>query len=204
MSPVPDLPAGPGLFVCIVGPSGAGKDTLLSQARAKLAADPRFVFAKRTVTRQADPSAEDHDSVSPARFRTLADRGDFCLTWHAHGLDYGIPSKFHALTSKGKCVIANVSRSVLQETETRFARALVINVTANPSILAGRLVRRGRETTETVEKRLARAVEIPHTGLPLWTLDNSGSLNDAIRLFVNMLRQAALPPNERTRLDTVS
>src|SRR3569833_150302 len=45
----------------VVGPSGAGKDTLIGGAREALAGDDRFVFVRRIVTR-AGNSAEDHDS----------------------------------------------------------------------------------------------------------------------------------------------
>jgi ribose 1,5-bisphosphokinase PhnN len=51
---------GPGKLVLVVGPSGAGKDTLLSLARAACADDPTIVFVQRLVTRE-DSSAEDNE-----------------------------------------------------------------------------------------------------------------------------------------------
>ena len=46
---------GPGTLVVVVGPSGAGKDTLIGLARALCANDARVVFPRRIVTRS--PSA---------------------------------------------------------------------------------------------------------------------------------------------------
>ena len=41
---------GPGKMVLVVGPSGAGKDTLLNALKERLAEDPRFRFATRQIT----------------------------------------------------------------------------------------------------------------------------------------------------------
>ena len=61
-----------GVLVLVVGPSGAGKDTLMDAARAGLAADPRYRFARRLITRPAMAGAEDHDSCDEAGFRADA------------------------------------------------------------------------------------------------------------------------------------
>src|SRR6266699_2369727 len=54
-----DEPVGPGALVLVVGPSGAGKDTLIAMARASCADDAATVFPRRIVTR-ARSDAEDH------------------------------------------------------------------------------------------------------------------------------------------------
>ena len=51
---------GPGRLVLVVGPSGAGKDTLIAGARVKCLNNPTIVFPRRVVTRAASV-AEDND-----------------------------------------------------------------------------------------------------------------------------------------------
>jgi len=43
------------MLVLVVGPSGAGKDSLLKAAREEFRGDPRIGFARRVITRPADP-----------------------------------------------------------------------------------------------------------------------------------------------------
>ena len=71
--------AAPGTLFLIVGPSGAGKDTLLDGAREALAGDQRYHFARRTITRPADAGGEAHTEVTSAEFTRLKDAGTFGL-----------------------------------------------------------------------------------------------------------------------------
>ena len=78
----------PGVLVLIVGPSGVGKDTLITGARQALDGDKRFSFVRRLVTRPTDVDLEDHISIDPVEFALGKASGRFALCWDAHGLNY--------------------------------------------------------------------------------------------------------------------
>ena len=104
---------GPGRLVLVVGPSGAGKDTLIDAcARGPAATIAMSCFRAASITRPSS-AAEDHDTVSERRsIRPLA-AGAFALWWPAHGLKYGIPRSIDADIRAGRTVVCNVSRTVV-------------------------------------------------------------------------------------------
>ena len=67
------------MLVAVVGPSGAGKDTLMDGARVRLAGDPRFLFVQRSITRPASAGGEDHLPLTREDFATARDAGAFAL-----------------------------------------------------------------------------------------------------------------------------
>lgn len=104
-----------GHLVLVVGPSGAGKDSVLRGAMSELAGDRHFVFPRRFVTRFADAGAEDHLTLSEDDFCTAQKSGAFALTWQAHGNSYGIGRSIDADLEAGCIVAVNCSRGVLAE-----------------------------------------------------------------------------------------
>jgi phosphonate metabolism protein PhnN/1,5-bisphosphokinase (PRPP-forming) len=144
------------MLVLVVGPSGAGKDTLLDLAQRVLAGDARFRFVRRVITRPADAGGEEHEPVSEAEFALR----EFALSWQAHGLRYGIPADVAGDVARGVVVVANVSRAVVAEAATRFP-VRVIEITAPADVLATRLTARGRETAGDIAARLSRVVPLP-------------------------------------------
>lgn len=144
-----------GGFVLVVGPSGAGKDTLLRLARAAIP-DPRLRFARRVVTR-AETAAEAHDSLDEAGFLAAAADGAFCLDWQAHGLRYGIPARYADAARGGAVVVANVSRGVVAAARQALPGVTAVEITAPAAVLAARLAQRGRE--EDHAARLARRAD---------------------------------------------
>jgi ribose 1,5-bisphosphokinase len=178
------------MLVLVVGPSGAGKDTLLGIARTALAHNPKIRFVRRVITRPADPGGEDHEPVSESAFAARS----FALQWQAHGLHYGIPADITEDFAQGRTVVANVSRGVIAQAAECYP-ASVIEVTAPPHILAQRLAARGRETEDDVSKRLSRSVSVP-TQIPVERIVNDKTLAEAADKFINALIRAteSVPP----------
>jgi ribose 1,5-bisphosphokinase len=167
------------MLVLVVGPSGAGKDSLLKAAREAFRDDARVHFARRVITRPPDPGGEDHEAITPEDF----DAREFALSWSAHGLRYGIP----ATALDAPVVVANVSRGVIAEAALRH-RVRVIEVTAPPGVLAARLAGRGRETAEDIARRLLRTATLPD-GVEVETVWNDGTLAQGVRRFLAVLRR---------------
>jgi ribose 1,5-bisphosphokinase len=177
------------MLVLVVGPSGAGKDSLLDGARAALAADPRFRFVRRVITRPASAGGEAHEEATDAEFQARRAAGGFALDWQAHGLRYGIPSDIVADLAAGRVVVANVSRGVIETARARFPTRVIV-VTAPADILAARLAARGREGASAITERLARDVAMP-TGPDVETVMNDRSLQAGIAAFLAVLNRAA-------------
>lgn len=178
----PTQPLAP--LILVVGPSGAGKDTLIEGARRALAGDGSLSFARRVVTRDAQAGAEDHDVLSPEDFAEAERTGAFLLSWRAHGLGYGIPAGVQAQRRAGVAVVANVSRTVVADARRRQAPVRVVVVTAPPELLAARLAGRGRESAADILARLRRAEEFLPAGPDVLTVVNDASPEDGIRAFV--------------------
>jgi thymidine phosphorylase len=177
----------PGTLFLVVGPSGAGKDTLLDGARRALGGDERYVFARRVITRPADAGGEEHEAVSTDESAKRRARGDFMAWWNAHDLDYGLARGLLDELAAGRHVVANVSRGAIGDIAGRAANVRVIEVTAPPEILAARLENRGREEARGVARRLARkGADVP-PGIPVATVMNDGTPEEGIDKFVAAL-----------------
>ena len=178
-----------GALVAVVGPSGAGKDTLMIRAAAHPALDPGIGFARRVVTRQALVASEDHDSLDEAGFARAEAAGAFALVWAAHGLRYGLPVAVRREILAGRTVVANLSRRSLAEAAAAFGRLHVVEVTADPAVLLARLSARGREPEATIRDRLARqiATAVPPEAAGHLRVDNSGDVAAATDRLVDYL-----------------
>jgi phosphonate metabolism protein PhnN/1,5-bisphosphokinase (PRPP-forming) len=177
-----------GALVLVVGPSGAGKDTLMDAARAALAGEAGVSFVRRLITRPAMAGAEDHDSCGEADFAAAEARGEMALSWRAHGLSYGIPAAELAGIAAGEVVIANISRGSIAEAERLTQRVVVVNITAPDAVLAKRLAARGRESEADIAARLAREAPLRTERAELVSIQNDRTVAEAAAEFVALLR----------------
>lgn len=179
-----------GRIFAVVGPSGAGKDTLIAAAHA---ARPGLHVVRRVITRPEEAGGEPFEGVTPDEFAARAARGEFCLAWQAHGLSYGIPASALDAISQGRDLVFNGSRAMLAEAWEVFPNLTVILVTAPIHVLADRLAARGRETAPEIAARLTRArYEVP-PGIPVRVVENGGALADAVAAFLTTLEHDAAP-----------
>ncbi len=148
---------GPGALIMVVGPSGAGKDTLIYGYKEQCKSDESIMFARRLITRPADAGSEPHEAICHEEMARLIDQGRVALSWPAHGLTYALPECVDHHISKGGIAIANGSRKALADAIGKYEKLLVVHITAPIHVLAQRLSVRGRETAEDIEQRLRRA-----------------------------------------------
>jgi ribose 1,5-bisphosphokinase len=177
---------GPGRLVLVVGPSGAGKDTLLRLAQAACTDDQNVVFPRRVVTRESS-AAEDNIAMSPDEFRRGIDHGDFAVHWDAHGHSYALPLDINDDIRAGRAVVVNVSRTVIAALRQAYANVVVVAITAPPDVLAQRLAARARHSDGNIADRLSRSVEDVSAQADV-TILNAGSADYHGRQLVRVIR----------------
>ncbi|MBR0733608.1 phosphonate metabolism protein/1,5-bisphosphokinase (PRPP-forming) PhnN [Bradyrhizobium japonicum] len=177
---------GPGRLVLVVGPSGAGKDTLLRLAQAACVDDRDIVFPRRVVTRESSET-EDNMAMSQDEFRRAREHGDFAVHWEAHGHSYALPLEINDDILAGRAVVANVSRTVIGALRQAYANVVVVAITAPPDVLAQRLAARARHSDGNIADRLARSVDDASANADV-TILNAGSADYHSRQLVRVIR----------------
>ena len=169
-----------GRLVYVVGPSGAGKDSVLEYARTHLPANAGIIFARRFITREPGSAGEQHIPLSVSAFERVLANGHFALHWDANGLRYGIGREISTWMNLGFHVVVNGSREHLQTALEDFPDALIVCITAPVEIIRSRLSQRARESDSDIEKRIQRATSLTlPTGQTVTTIINDGALETA-------------------------
>ena len=178
-------PIGPGRLVLIVGPSGAGKDTLIDIARRNLADDAGVRFPRRVVTRPSS-QFEDNLAMTPAEFDAALKESAFVLHWQAHGHAYGVPRQIDDEIRGGNTVVVNVSRTIIADARRRYRNVTVVSITAPADILAARLAARGRASDGSIGERVQRAA-LRDTAAPDVVISNVGAADDHARELAEII-----------------
>lgn len=186
-------------LVYVMGPSGAGKDSVLGQARTLLSIDLPVVFAHRYITRPADAGGENHVALSQAEFALRRAHGLFAYHWHAHGNDYGIGAEVEAWRKAGLIVVVSGSREHFQKKDGIDKDTLPVLITAPAERLQERLDSRGREDNTEKAERLRRGLGYEINGARVVTIVNDGALDEAAEAFVRLLATLRRSPAARRR-----
>ena len=173
-----------GALVLVVGPSGSGKDTLIGLSKTALADDTTYLFPRRVITRMAMPDAEDHDTMDGETFERAEAEGMFALSWGAHGLRYGITTASLSGVQNGARAVINVSRGVIPLAVT------VLSIVCDPTLLAERIAKRGRESADDIAERLKREAPIVVGTARVVEIRNETSLDEAGAAMLAAIRNA--------------
>ncbi|MEI7285293.1 ribose 1,5-bisphosphokinase [Pectobacterium carotovorum] len=174
-------------LIYLIGPSGAGKDSLLRAIRQL--ALPRLLVAHRYITRPAEIQGENHIALTPEEFAIRQQLGLFALHWQAHQCHYGIGIEIDDWLQRGNDVIVNGSRAYLTQARERYGNTLFpICLTVSASVLRERLRARGRESEQQIATRLRRAEEEQRRlQSDCVLLNNDGDLQRTLSTFQSLL-----------------
>jgi ribose 1,5-bisphosphokinase len=179
----------PGRLVYVMGPSGAGKDSVIGFARS--AGNPaKMAFAHRYITRPARQDAENHIALSEAEFDIRHQAGWFALSWHSHGLRYGIGCEIDLWLDSGCTVVVNGSRAYLAEAAGRYPDLLPVLITASLEIRLARLEARNRESGGDIQARIDRQIEIGPLSDRIVRIENDHALAVAGTAFLRLLEDS--------------
>lgn len=176
-----------GTLIYVIGPSGSGKDSIMRYAREHCPGS-EAAFAHRYITRPADAGGENHVFLQPDEYRARLERGLFALHWDSHGLRYGVGLEINDWMEAGLNVVVNGSRAYLDEAARLYPDMRPVLVSVETDILRQRLLFRGRESGDEIERRLDRAGAYAVSHARLTRIDNSGELSAAGNQLLDLVR----------------
>jgi len=148
-----------GLIVVLSGPSGAGKGTLLKAACQKNSNIRLSVSATTRKPRENEIDGVNYFFKTVEEFRQMIRDGDLVEWVQYCGNYYGTPARhIEELTAKGYDVILEIEVEGALNIKGRYPDCVSVFVIP-PSLeeLERRIVGRGTETAEAIQKRLKRA-----------------------------------------------
>jgi guanylate kinase len=150
-----------GCLYTIVAPSGAGKSSMVA---ALLQADPTIRLSISTTTRPPRPgeiSGREYHFVTRERFQTLITAGEFLEHAEVYGNLYGTSKRWiEATRAASEDVLLEIDWQGARQVKRIFPDMTFIYILP-PSIevLRERLIKRGKDSPEVIERRLAAARE---------------------------------------------
>jgi guanylate kinase len=150
-----------GCLYTIVAPSGAGKSSMVA---AVLAQDPSIRLSVSYTTRPPRPgevSGREYHFVSRERFTQLIGEGEFLEHAEVYGNLYGTSKRWiEATRGAGEDVLLEIDWQGARQVKRIFPDMTFIYILP-PSIdvLRERLVKRGKDAPDVIERRLAAARE---------------------------------------------
>jgi guanylate kinase len=182
-----------GILFVVSAPSGAGKTTLVERIRR----NPNLFYSVSCTTRApraGEIDGQDYQFLSDADFRERIEKGDFLEHAHVHRDHYGTLREPVVTNLKsGKDVLIDVDTqgaAVIRNCGDPVIRDALADVFIMPpdlDELRKRLLKRGTETAEQIDSRLATAArEMEHWRDYRYTII-SGSVREDLQRFQQIM-----------------
>jgi len=177
----------PGILVLVVGNSGSGKDSIISEVVKRFPSNLKEIhLTQRYITRPSSKT-EDNIAITPKIFKEMSLQKKFALEWHIYDLDYGVPIDIDDWLKKGHPVIVNVSRTIVKKARSIYRNILVVFIKVPFEITFRRIKERARESGKLLQERIQRAKDNQTFPDADFIVDNSGELEIAIDQFLTYL-----------------
>lgn len=189
-----------GLLFVISGPSGSGKDTVLSEV-FKVFPDLNFSISVITrPMREGETADGKYRFISRSEFEKMIENGELLEHNEFVGNYYGTPRKYvEDCLNAGKDVMIEVDVNGAEQIREKMPEAISIFV-CPPSfeVLKKRLTARGTDGSKTVEKRLAASIgEIKRAKEYDYIVVND-DLSEAVDNTVSIIKSAKLKSERNT------
>lgn len=186
------MTAAKGHLFIISGPSGVGKSTILS---AILKKRPRLRYSVSYTTRSPrgdEKNGIDYHFISEVAFRQKIEAGELAEWAEVHGRLYGTSAKYVEETlSSGHDILLDIDVQGAKRLLAKYPEAVSVFI-ASPDIeeLRRRLIKRGTDSPEAMERRLREAdVEMAQAHLYDHILVNN-DLNQSVSGLEAILQKA--------------
>jgi len=150
-----------GLLFVISAPSGAGKTTLCKRLLDQFEDMKMSVSYTTRPPREGEVNDVDYTFVSERKFMGMIKRGEFAEWAVVHGYMYGTSLKrLRKLSREGYDIILDIDVRGAMQIKKNYENAIYIFILP-PSIseLRKRLISRGTDTDDVIEKRIKNAKE---------------------------------------------
>jgi len=150
---------GAGLVFILSAPSGAGKTTLIRKVMAEVSGLRFSVSFTTRPPRSGEEEGKDYHFVSPSFFMEMVRKGEFLEWAEVLGNYYGtrLPD-LDKLSAEGKDLILDIDIQGTRRVLSQMNHAIAVFILPpSPEALRERLVGRGLDSPEVIERRLANA-----------------------------------------------
>jgi guanylate kinase len=153
----------PGLLFVMVGPAGAGKNTVMKGAIRALPGLRQLPTATTRAARANEQEGREHLFISEEQFHTLREQGRLLEHQVVHGNWYGIArDPLESAMRAGEMLIADIDMYGAQAARAAFPRNTVLVFVAPPSIplLTSRMNERGESDVQIARRMLRVGQEL--------------------------------------------